>query len=141
MMIFAFGIKDPFDVTVQRLHDPDPRHHGRTASRRQQQDFDRRLPFRQVGFLFRRAELVTREQLKWYEDKADNSPWLHALAELRQWATAINTSRRSPLRSTSTQRKRWASAATFSTSPTASASCPAPRENGGGKKTVTTKAG
>jgi hypothetical protein len=28
-----------------------------------------------------------REQLKWYDDKADNSPWLDALAELRQRAT------------------------------------------------------
>ena len=27
-----------------------------------------------------------REQLKWYDDKADNSPWLDALAELRQRA-------------------------------------------------------
>jgi hypothetical protein len=34
----------------------------------------------------------------------------------------INTSRRSPLRSTSTQRKRWATATTYSTSLTASAS-------------------
>ena len=28
-----------------------------------------------------------REQLKWYDDKADNSPWIDALAELRQRAT------------------------------------------------------
>jgi hypothetical protein len=28
-----------------------------------------------------------REQLKWYEDKADNSPWINALADLRQRAT------------------------------------------------------
>jgi hypothetical protein len=27
------------------------------------------------------------EQLKWYDDKVDNSPWLDALAELRQRAT------------------------------------------------------
>ncbi len=27
-----------------------------------------------------------REQLKWYDEKADNSPWLDALAELRQRA-------------------------------------------------------
>ena len=27
-----------------------------------------------------------REQLKWYDEKADNSPWLIALAELRQRA-------------------------------------------------------
>jgi hypothetical protein len=26
------------------------------------------------------------DQLKWYDDKADNSPWLDALAELRQRA-------------------------------------------------------
>jgi hypothetical protein len=27
-----------------------------------------------------------REQLKWYDDKADNSDWIDALAELRQRA-------------------------------------------------------
>lgn len=27
------------------------------------------------------------EQLKWYDEKADNSPWINALAELRQRAT------------------------------------------------------
>ena len=27
------------------------------------------------------------EQLKWYDDKADNSAWIDALAELRQRAT------------------------------------------------------
>ena len=37
-------------------------------------------------------------------------------------ATAINTSRRSPLRSTSTQRRRWVTATTFPTSLTTSAS-------------------
>ncbi|WOH64055.1 hypothetical protein [Bradyrhizobium sp. BWA-3-5] len=26
------------------------------------------------------------ERLKWYDDKADNSPWIDALAELRQQA-------------------------------------------------------
>ena len=30
--------------------------------------------------------MVMREQLKWY-DKADSSPWIDALAELRQRAT------------------------------------------------------
>ena len=34
-----------------------------------------------------RPELVMREQLKWYDGKADNSPWIDALAELRQRAT------------------------------------------------------
>ena len=28
-----------------------------------------------------------REQLKWYDDKADNSPWISALAEGRHLAT------------------------------------------------------
>lgn len=28
-----------------------------------------------------------RKQLKWHDEKADNSPWLDALAELRQRAT------------------------------------------------------
>jgi hypothetical protein len=27
------------------------------------------------------------EQLKWYDEKADSSPWLEVLAELRQRAT------------------------------------------------------
>jgi hypothetical protein len=27
------------------------------------------------------------EPLKWYEDKADNSPWIEALADVRQRAT------------------------------------------------------
>ena len=53
-----------------------------------------------------------REQLKWYDDKADNSPWIDALAELRQRprvkAIASSTSRRSPLRSISTPKRRWA---------------------------------
>jgi hypothetical protein len=31
-------------------------------------------------------ELVMGAQLKWYDDKADNSPWIDALAELRQRA-------------------------------------------------------
>ena len=30
-----------------------------------------------------------REQLKWYDESADNSPWLDALAELRQRATRV----------------------------------------------------
>jgi hypothetical protein len=33
-----------------------------------------------------RPELVMREQLKWHDEKADNSPWLDAPAELRQRA-------------------------------------------------------
>ena len=28
-----------------------------------------------------------REQLRWHDEKADNSPWISALAELRQLAT------------------------------------------------------
>jgi hypothetical protein len=27
MGIFALGIEHPLDMAVQRLHDPDPRHH------------------------------------------------------------------------------------------------------------------
>ena len=34
-----------------------------------------------------RARLLMREQLKWHDEKADNSPWINALAELRQRAT------------------------------------------------------
>jgi hypothetical protein len=48
--------------------------------------------------------------LQWYDEKADNAPWIDALAELRQRATreghCYQHSRRSPLRSTSTQRRR-----------------------------------
>jgi len=55
MSILALGIERVLDVTVQRLHDPDPRHHRRTALRHQHQHRDRRLPFRQVGFLLRQA--------------------------------------------------------------------------------------
>ena len=55
MGIFAIGIEHPLDMTVQRSHDADPRHHRRAASRHQHQHFDRGLPFRQVGFLFRQA--------------------------------------------------------------------------------------
>ena len=33
-----------------------------------------------------RPELVMREELKWYDDRADSSPWIDALAELRQRA-------------------------------------------------------
>jgi hypothetical protein len=45
MGLFPLGIEHPLDMTVQRLHDPDPRHHRRTASRHQHQYLDRRLPF------------------------------------------------------------------------------------------------
>ncbi len=34
-----------------------------------------------------RPELVMAEPLKWYDEKADSSPWINALAELRQRAT------------------------------------------------------
>jgi hypothetical protein len=45
-------------MTVQRLHDPDPRQHGITSAAAQHQHLDRRLPFRQVGFLFRQLRDV-----------------------------------------------------------------------------------
>ena len=47
-----------------------------------------------------------REQLKWYNEKADNSPWINALAELRQRATREGHCFRSQLRLISTQRRR-----------------------------------
>jgi hypothetical protein len=55
MGLFPLGLELTQDMTVQRPHDSDPRHHRGTASRNQQQYFDRCLPFRQVGFLFRQA--------------------------------------------------------------------------------------
>jgi hypothetical protein len=65
------------------------------------------------------------QQLKWYDENAvDNSAWIDALAELRQRETreghCFSTSRRSPSRSTSTPRRRWATATTSSISPTGS---------------------
>jgi hypothetical protein len=33
------------------------------------------------------TELVMRDQLKWYDESADNSPWIEAFADLRQRAT------------------------------------------------------
>jgi len=48
MGIFAIGIEHPLDMTVQRLHDPDPRHHRR-ASARKHQRLDRGLPLGQIG--------------------------------------------------------------------------------------------
>ena len=66
------------------------------------------------------------EQLKWYEDKADNSAWIDAL---RQRATregyCYQHVQASPSRSISTLRRRWATAITFSTSPMASANAAA----------------
>ena len=53
--IFAIGIEHPLDMTVQRLHDPDPRQHRITTAAAQHQDLDRRLPFRQVGLFLRQA--------------------------------------------------------------------------------------
>jgi hypothetical protein len=51
-----------------------------------------------------------REQLKWYDDKAHNSPWIDALAELRQRATReghrYQHVQAITLLSTSTQRRR-----------------------------------
>jgi hypothetical protein len=51
-----------------------------------------------------------REQLKWYDDKADNSPWLDALPSYASGplvkAIASNTSRRSRSRLISMQRNR-----------------------------------
>lgn len=61
-----------------------------------------------------------REQLKWYGEKADNSPWIARLLNFASGppvkATAINTFRRSPSLLIKTRRRRWAIAITFSTS-------------------------
>ena len=50
MCLFAIGIEDPLDMPIERLHDTDPRQHSIAAAAAQHQRFDRRLPFRQVGF-------------------------------------------------------------------------------------------
>ena len=53
MCLFAIGIEHPLDITVQRLHDANPRHHRVAAAAAQHQRLDRRLPLRQVGFFLR----------------------------------------------------------------------------------------
>jgi hypothetical protein len=52
MMIFARRIRHPFDVTVQRAHDADARHHRRAAVAFGDQDqrLDRRLPLLELLF-------------------------------------------------------------------------------------------
>jgi hypothetical protein len=52
MMIFAIGIEHPLDMTIERLHDPDPGQHRVTTAAAQHQHFDRRLPFRQLDSFF-----------------------------------------------------------------------------------------
>jgi hypothetical protein len=49
--LFAIGIENPLNIAGQGSHDPDPRQHRVTAAAAQHQRPDRRLPFRQVGFL------------------------------------------------------------------------------------------
>ena len=58
MRRFTIGIEHPLHVTVQRLHDPDPRHNRVSAAAAQHQDLDRRLPFGQIGFLLRQLRDV-----------------------------------------------------------------------------------
>ena len=58
MGLFALGIEHPLDMTVQRFHDPDARHHRRTTSRHEQQNLDRGSPLLQVGFLLRQLRDV-----------------------------------------------------------------------------------
>jgi hypothetical protein len=43
MCLFAIGIEHPLDMTVQRLHDPDPRQHRVTPAAAQ------RVPQPQIG--------------------------------------------------------------------------------------------
>jgi hypothetical protein len=50
---FISSLSAQLDMTVRRLHDSYPRHHRVSAAAAQHQHFDRRLPFRQVGFLLR----------------------------------------------------------------------------------------
>ena len=50
MCLFAIGIEHPLDMTVQRLHDPDPRQHRVATAAAQHQNLDCRLPFRKIGF-------------------------------------------------------------------------------------------
>jgi hypothetical protein len=51
MSNLALGIERLLDMTVQRLHNPDPGHHRRTTVRYHHQRSDRGLPFRQVRVL------------------------------------------------------------------------------------------
>jgi hypothetical protein len=49
MMLFARRFEHELDVTIQCLHDADPRQHRRPAFRRDQdQGLRRRLPFRTI---------------------------------------------------------------------------------------------
>ena len=63
------------------------------------------------------------DQLKWYDDKADNSPWLDALSELRQRATREGYCYQHVQAITVAidqyAERRWATPITFSTSLTA----------------------
>jgi len=69
-----------------------------------------------------RAHLLMREQLKWHDEKADNSPWINALAELRQRATreghCFQQVQAITVAIDQYARARSATATTFSTSPT-----------------------
>ena len=51
-------------MNVERLHDPDAGKHGVAAATAQHQRFDRRLPFRQVGFLLRQLRDVVSRVLQ-----------------------------------------------------------------------------
>jgi len=55
-------------MAVLRLHDPDAGKHGVAAATAQRQRLDRRLPFRQCGFVLRQlrdvvSRVLQREQL------------------------------------------------------------------------------
>jgi len=53
MMLLGVGVERKHDVTIKRLHERDPSQHGVAAAAAQHQRFDRYLPPRQVGLLFR----------------------------------------------------------------------------------------
>lgn len=53
MMLLGVGVERKHDVTIKRLHERDPSQHGVAAAAAQHQRFDRYLPLRQVGLLFR----------------------------------------------------------------------------------------
>ena len=60
---------------------------------------------------------VSRERAKWYDQNADNPPWIKALAEVRQLAPregcATSMFKQSSLQLTSTRKQRWATANFF----------------------------
>jgi hypothetical protein len=85
MGVFAILIELPNDVTVQRSHDADVRHHRRAVMRDdQQQGFDRGLPFFKLLFGLRKLPDISRRVLEG-DDLAAARQRIHSLR--KAWLT------------------------------------------------------